>query len=213
MKYGVGMLCAVVGALIGHYFFEGAAAAYASLLISYHFFLAFLVFTSEKEKGLSMPLWITVLTHTAVLGLLVSLAYGRAHIPFFSFISWCIPALVPFEVNWLFSGKGKIVAKSEPQQAVSDASPEEQEAFREYLMQKDRAFRKPGISISDELSLWLADRRQSDAAAGAGAFQGTAAGAHAPATENWSWMKPSSVANAGMDAKSAQNGRTTDGTA
>ena len=208
MKYAVGMICAVAGALIGHYFFDGAVAAYASLLISYHFFLAIFVFTSSQEKGLSMPLGMTLLTHAAVLGLLAGLAYGREQIPFFGIVRWCIPELAPFEVNWLFSGKGKIVTKPEAPQAIPDATAQDQEGFREYLTQKERPFRKPGILISDEFKLWLADRHLKKAAAAeAGALPAVAADAPAPAaTENWGWMKPASVANAEMDAESTRGG-------
>ncbi len=213
MKYAVGMICAIAGALIGHYLFEGATAEYASLLISYHFFLAILVFTARQEKGLSMPLGMTVLTHTAVLGLLVGLAYEHEHIPFFGIVRWCIPALAPFEINWLFSGKGKIVAAAEAPQAMPEATAEDHEAFREYLAQEDRAFRKPGISISDEFNLWLVDRSQKQAAARTAAGATPAAAAETPepaATENWGWMKPASVANAGMDGESTPGG-TVDG--
>ena len=220
MKYAVGVLCAVLGSLAGHYLFEGAAAAYASLLLSYHLFLAVVVFSAVQEKGLSMPIGMTILTHMAVLALLLGLAYGRENIPFFGLIRWCIPALAPFESKWLFSGTGKITVEAEPQQAIPEATAEDHEEFRVYLTQPERAFRKPGISINDEFNLWLADRHRRKTVAEA---ETRAAAQHEAlpvadtgvpaATPTWGWMQPESTANSRGDAEPAPGGAATDGNA
>ena len=41
-------------------FWMGPAAAYASILVSYHLFLGFLVFAADQKKGFSMPIVQTI---------------------------------------------------------------------------------------------------------------------------------------------------------
>ena len=89
-----------------------------------------------------------------ILALVVGIAWGRAHIPFFGVIRWLIPALAPFETKWLFSGKGKAVQTvQETPHDMATATIEEHEAFREHLHQKERPFRKPGLSLDQEFKL------------------------------------------------------------
>jgi hypothetical protein len=107
MKRIAFLVCSGIGYLIGHYFGDGAFAAYASILISYHLYLAFLVVSAEKETGLSLPVGQTIITHAACLAVVVGLAIGRHSIPFFGIIRLFIPAIAPFEVTWLFSGSKK----------------------------------------------------------------------------------------------------------
>jgi len=168
------IISAAIGYAVGHYLLEGAPAAYASILISYHLFLVYLVVTAEHEKGLSFPIGQALATHCAFLALLIALPYMRAHIPFFGLITWAIPGLAPFETKWLFSGKGKTMTTQEetpapPPMAEADAG--DHEAFRDYLRQPDRTFRKPGISVSEEFNLWLTDRAKKRAAAAAAVAQ------------------------------------------
>jgi len=163
-KLVVYIVCSIIGALVGHFFFDGAMAVYASILVAYHLFLAYLVVTASHEKALSMSVPLTIVNHLAFLGLVVGAAYARNHIPFFFILRWFIPGLAPFETKWLFSGKGKSEdAEEEPYQTMPDATLEDHEAFREHLMQPDRPFRKPGISLHDEFALWLADRNKKKA--------------------------------------------------
>jgi hypothetical protein len=107
MKSVAFLVCSGIGYLIGHYFGDGALATYASVLISYHLYLGFLVVTAEKESGLSLPIGPTILTHAACLALVVALAIGRHQIPFFAVVRLFIPGIAPFEANWLFSGGKK----------------------------------------------------------------------------------------------------------
>lgn len=154
------VISAAIGYALGHYLLDGEAAAYASILVSYHLFLGFLVFAADQKKGFSMPVIQTVLTHSAVLGLLVGLAYMRAHVPFSGFISLLVPGLAPFETKWLFSGDGKATRDQATDNDVpmQNASAVEHEAFRAYLMQKERPFRTPGMSLNQEFNLWMKAR-------------------------------------------------------
>jgi hypothetical protein len=180
MKIVAYIVSSIIGFIISYLFFEGAAAAYAAILISYHLYLAFLVVTASHEKSLSMSIGMTFVYHLAFLGLVVGIAYGRAHIPFFFIVRWLVPALAPFETQWLFSGKGKkLPAAEEKPQTMADATIQDHEAFREHMMQPDRPFRKPGISVAEEFNLWLADRQKKKAQAealAAAALAGSSAG-------------------------------------
>ncbi len=114
MKTVVFLVCSGIGYLLARYLPEGAWSAYAPMLISYHLYLAFLVLTGEHKAGFSMPLFSTILTHSAFLALLIGLAFGRHSVPFFGLIRIFVPALAPFESQWLFSGgKPKKEAKKD----------------------------------------------------------------------------------------------------
>jgi hypothetical protein len=180
MKQFVFLVCSLIGFLLAHYLPEGAWSAYAPILISYHLYLAFLVFTAENRAGFSMPVFSTILTHSAFLALLVGLAVGRHYVPFFGLIRIFIPALAPFESTWLFSGG--MPKKQVPQETIAaptaasanqdqsttvvSAPPEaeytadEHTAWIRYLTHPRRAFRKPGLSVADEFKLWQAARAQ-----------------------------------------------------
>jgi hypothetical protein len=118
MKRIAFLICSGIGYLIGHYFGTGALAAYSSILISYHLYLAYLVVSAEKETGLSLPVGQTIVTHAACLAVIVGLAIGRHSIPFFGIVRLFIPAIAPFEVTWLFSGGKKKQARVEDQLAA-----------------------------------------------------------------------------------------------
>jgi hypothetical protein len=107
MKSGFFLISVAISYLIGHYFGNGPISIMASVLISYHAYLAFLVITAEHETGFSMPIVQTIVTHLACLTIVVGIGLGRHYIPFFGIIRLFIPALAPFETNWLFSGAKK----------------------------------------------------------------------------------------------------------
>ena len=166
MKYVVFFISSLIGFVLAHYLLEGPAAAYASILISYHLFLVYLIVTAEHEKGLSMSIGMAIPTHAAFLALLVGTAYMREHVPFFGLIRLLIPALAPFETKWLFSGRPKTeTVKAIVPDVLPEATLDDHEAFREHLAQQDRPFRKPGRSLNEEFEFWLADRARKRAQA------------------------------------------------
>jgi hypothetical protein len=113
----------LVGYLLARFLPEGAWSAYAPMLISYHLFLAYLVFAGEHKGGFSMPVFSTILTHSAFLAILIGLAVGRHYVPFFSVVRVIIPALAPFESKWLFSGGKPKKAAAEDEAAVGSSAP------------------------------------------------------------------------------------------
>jgi hypothetical protein len=174
------IVAALIGFAMGHYVLEGAAAAFGSILISYHLYLLFLVLLAKHEKGLSLPIGQTILTHLAVLVVVVGIPYIRAQIPFFSLVSLLIPGLAPFETAWLFGGQGQSVKTAEKAKPVDTASAtaEDHQEFVAYLRSGHRPLRKPGGTVDDEFRAWLADRAKKNGAAGAmaGVSQGSAEG-------------------------------------
>lgn len=182
--------------VLKHLLPDTALATFTYILVSYHIVLAFKVFTAEKQAALSLPLWQTILTHSAVLGLLIGLGIGRHAIPFFSVIRYFLPGLAPFEAEWLFSGgqpkienltddaaimaatvhvepgqagtKGSSSAAAAPAPSLYMASTgDDYNEFLELMRQGKRPFRKPGQSVTKEFELWLAARAKSRAAAAA----------------------------------------------
>lgn len=96
--------CSAIGYVLGHYLGQGAAGVLLSILISYHLYLGYLVFSAEREPGLSLPIVRTLLIHATFLALVILLGVGRNIIPFFWVVRLFIPAVAPFEADWLFSG-------------------------------------------------------------------------------------------------------------
>jgi hypothetical protein len=119
MKLVVFLICSGIGYLLGEYL-PAPWASYVSILVSYHLFLAWLVFTADHEAGLSMPVLSTVLTHAACLAVLIGLAIGRRYIPFLGLVRIFVPGLAPFECNWLFAaGTAK---RKAPKEAIDSQS-------------------------------------------------------------------------------------------
>jgi hypothetical protein len=169
MKFMVGVICALVGIIVGQYLLVGTVAVYASMLISFHLYLGYLVVMENREKGLSLPWGSTILTHAACMAIFIGLVELRYHISFFWVIQYFVPALAPFEAEWLFSGgrKKSGVEASAPQVPMPEGTAGDYDEFLLYLSQEKRAFRKPGRTVREEHVLWMADRMKKEAAAAA----------------------------------------------
>jgi hypothetical protein len=195
MKAASFLISVGVSYLIGYFFGQGPIATYASILISYHVYLGMLILLSDRKAGFSLPVGSTILTHSACLAVLVSLAMGRQHIPFFGMIRLFIPALAPFEANWLFGGEKKNAAQISVQQAATSApastaktvpvkataqslyaasTGDDFEEFLQHMKAGKRPFRKPGITVRQEYEAWLAARAKAQARAQISAERQTA---------------------------------------
>jgi hypothetical protein len=160
MKIFAYVVSALIGFAIGHYLLAGAAAAYTSILISYHLYLVYLIVSAEHEKGFSLPIGQTIVTHAAFLALLIGLPYMREHIPFFGLVALLVPSLAPFETMWLFSGQGQTFNgddEQKPRERILATAADHQE-FLVYLRGSNRRFSKPGRTVDDEFKAWHADR-------------------------------------------------------
>jgi hypothetical protein len=159
MKFLAYAICTGLGFLLAQVLPDGPLAAFVPMLVSYHLFLAILVILSQKKTGFSLPLFQTLITHMAFLGLLVGLAVVREQIPFFGLIRYFIPSLAPFEANWLFDGSDRKSARElEVKPAFTSGTAEEYEEFRDYLTRAERRFRAPGLSVAQEYALWRTAR-------------------------------------------------------
>jgi hypothetical protein len=165
MKSAALVLCTVIGYLLGHYLLPDPLAVYASMLIAYHLLLVFLVVIADREKGMSLPVGSTILTHLACLAILIGVAVERQYIPLFGIIRYFIPALAPFEADWLFSGgRKKAKDRAAPEHIPLPAgTADDYDEFLRYLAQKKRAFSKPGRSLREEHVVWMADRARKQA--------------------------------------------------
>ena len=158
------LLSAGLGYFAGHWFLTGVWSILVSILVAYHLFLVFLVLTAEQRTGLSLPLGSTVLTHIACLVIIICLGIGGRIIPFFRFISLCIPGLAPFECNWLFSA-GKphhVVPVATPVTAAfADTTREDYDAWMNFVAKQKPPFPKPGSNLPAEFEKWLKARNKS----------------------------------------------------
>jgi hypothetical protein len=165
MKYGVYLICTVLGFIAG-YFLPFAWYPYDSILVSYHLYLLWLVMTAEHETGFSLPVVSTIFTHLACLIVVIGISIVRSHIPFFWLIRYLIPAMAPFEVTWLFGGeRKKKEVQVAPQAATTAAVPaaaqataDDYQEWLRYLAQPNRPTKKIGLSIKDEHEQWLLAR-------------------------------------------------------
>ncbi|HEY1766637.1 MAG TPA: hypothetical protein VGG26_03245 [Terracidiphilus sp.] len=148
----------MVGYMLAHFFPDGDMAIYVPMLISYHLYLAFLVITAVQDKGISLSIPSTVLTHIACLALLIVFAEGREHIPYFWVVRFFTPSIALFEATWLFAGKGRKQQAAIEAGPASAGNPEDYEDFIQYLRQNERPFSKPGRSVNEEFTFWLAHR-------------------------------------------------------
>ena len=153
------LVCSCIGYFVGHYVPE-PFGAYLRILVPYHLFLPYLVFMENDQAGLSMPMGQTIVTHIACLALLVGIAMGRRYVPFFGLIGLFVPALAPFEAEWLFSGSNKPVEKTQPVvHVVEPETADEYAEFMKYMSGSKREFKKLGQSPKDEYNLWRAARQ------------------------------------------------------
>lgn len=154
------LVCSCIGYFVGHYVPE-PFGAYLRILVPYHLFLLYLVFMENDQAGLSLPMGQTIVSHLACLALLVGVAMGRRYVPFFGLVGLFIPALAPFEAEWLFGGSTKPV-EEKTQAVVHVVEPEtadEYAEFMKYMSGSKREFKKLGQSPKDEYNLWRAARQ------------------------------------------------------
>lgn len=108
--------------MLSHILPDAAWATYAYILIVYHLVLAFKVLTSDKKAGLSLPIGQAILTHLAIVGVLIGIAVLRHQIPFFGLIRLFLPGLAPFEAGWLFSGEQAKIERLNNDEAIQAAT-------------------------------------------------------------------------------------------
>jgi hypothetical protein len=132
--------------------------------LPYHLFLGWLVFTSDREAGLSMPIVSTIVTHLAFMAVVVALAVARHIIPFFGIVRYLFAALAIFEAKWLFRGDAirPILTEDEPEVVAPairiQGTPADEEAWLQYLAKKKPGMPRRGDSLRKEYEQWMLAR-------------------------------------------------------
>jgi hypothetical protein len=157
MKGIVVVLGCMLSYVISRFIPDGPLAVYASLFLSYHLLLAFLVITHIQDKGATLNLVNAALTHGGFVVLLLVAGEAGAMLPYFFVWQFVLPALAYVEWNVLFSSKKKAQTAAAAD-AASNSTAEEYEEFIDYMRGNNRAFSRPGCSIRDEFNSWLAHR-------------------------------------------------------
>jgi hypothetical protein len=169
------IVSSLIGFVVARYLFDDVWAIFAYILISYHLFLLWLVITAEHEAGFSLPIFTTLITHLACVGVVVGITIERHYIPYFGLIRYFIPAMAPFERDWLFKAgpaKPPSILKEEKKKktpdpaadkaaiarAIESATGEDHEAWTKYLAKRDSRLRKPGMTVKEEYEQWMVAR-------------------------------------------------------
>jgi|HubBroStandDraft_5_1064220.scaffolds.fasta_scaffold428072_1 hypothetical protein len=156
MKGIVVVLGCLLSYVISRFIPDGPLAVYASLFISYHLLLGFLVITHMQDKRATLNPINAALTHGGFIVLLLVAGEAGAMVPYFFVWRFLLPALALVEWNALFSKKNAKAAQTAD--AASDSTAEEYEEFIDYMRGNNRTFSRPGYSIRDEFNSWLAAR-------------------------------------------------------
>lgn len=90
----------LLGFFVGRLMPDPAWSVFASMLLSYHLFLGWLIFTGEKEVKLSLPILATIGIHLVFLIIIVALTMAREYIPYFRLVKYALAAVGVFE-RWL----------------------------------------------------------------------------------------------------------------
>ena len=154
----------LLGYLAGAMVPAGSWSIYVSILVSYHLFLAWLIFSTEQKTGASLTIASTIITHLACLAVVIPLGMGRRHIPYFGVFRYAIASLAIFERGWLFSGR---TGEPEPKHEITPIAPviitataDDFQEWQRYLAQQKPGSRKPGSSLKTEYEQWLIARAQ-----------------------------------------------------
>ena len=93
---------AAIGYVAGFLVPAGWWSIFASMLISYHLFLGWLVFSSEKKMELVRPLGYPAMTHLICIALILCIGAARFIVPHFEVFCCGVAVLALFERDWLF---------------------------------------------------------------------------------------------------------------
>ncbi|MGA2650283.1 MAG: hypothetical protein ABSF28_07160 [Terracidiphilus sp.] len=163
----------------------------ASIFVSFHLFLAWLVVTADHETGFSLPVVSTIVTHLSCLvivylcsALIAAISASALFLPIYLLLplrpiryilALCIPGLAIFERYWLFSGgvkKKEVPLTPEAQvlaaetAAVADAATaNDYDDWLQFVARQKPPFPKPGSSLKVEYERWLLARAKTRAAA------------------------------------------------
>jgi hypothetical protein len=175
------VISSIIGGVAGFIFLPNVSLfGLVSGLVSYHLFLAWLVFDQEREGMLTLSIVSTVLYHLAFMAVIYAThraigAINASHslylIPGKNGVSYAlgllIPAIALFERGWLFSGKGRKINQPTvvaADSAVYSATTDDYIEWQRLLASGQRPPAKRGMTLKDEYEQWAAARAQARAA-------------------------------------------------
>jgi hypothetical protein len=181
MDVGAFIISSILGAIAGYFFLPDVSLfGLVSGMVSYHLFLAWLVFEQDREGLLTLPILQTIVSHLAFIAVVYALhraigAINSSHvlylIPSKRGLTYALGLLIPgvalFERGWLFSGKGRRVNKPTvvaADSAVYSATTEDYIEWQRLLASGQRPPAKRGMTLKDEYEQWAAARAQARAA-------------------------------------------------
>ena len=158
-----------------------AVAILASIFVSFHLFLAWLVITAEHETGFSLPVVSTIFTHLACLlivyfcsTLVIALSGAGLFLPIYLWIvvrpiryvlAICIPGIAVFERYWLFSGKvtkKEVLPVTTPiKTIIAEATADDHAEWLQFVARQPRPFPRPGTTLQSEYERWMVTRAKS----------------------------------------------------
>jgi hypothetical protein len=159
------VIAALAGFAAGNLFGDSSWSVYVSILVSYHLFLAWVVFNQSGRAGLAMPVWMTALTHAAcmVVALGPAVVSTEHHTLGFGLFRYAIAGLAIFETGWLFSKEEYKPHLDEVEGQAPVASDirvtaEDEVAWLDYLRTRRPGMTKPGTTIRQERDAWMRAR-------------------------------------------------------
>lgn len=174
MNFVVFLACSGVGFLLGHFIPDPTWATFTSILVSYHLFLGWLLLTAENDVGLANSIGHTMMAHLAALAVVIGIGMGRHYVPFFGIVRYFIPAMAPFERDWIFSVTKSVKvfgAAVEPATTVdwSNVEPtrEDEDAWLQHLSTRHPLSVKSGMTVREEYRQFVLARAKARAAAAA----------------------------------------------
>jgi hypothetical protein len=175
------VISSILGGIAGFLFLPNASLfSLVSGMVTYHLFLAWLVFEQDREGLLTLSAATTVLYHLACIAVVYAIHWiiGALSSSFLVFLlpgrdgvvyvlGMLVPALAIFERSWLFSGKG--IRRSKPtvvaaDSAVYTATTDDYIEWQRLLASGHRPPTRPGITLKDQYEQWAAARAQARAA-------------------------------------------------
>jgi hypothetical protein len=181
MDVGAFIASSIIGAIAGFLFLPNVSLfGLVSAMVSYHLFLAWLVFEQNREGILTLPLFQTIVSHLAFIAVVYALhraigVINSSHsiilLQSKDGVSYALGLLIPgvavFERGWLFSGTGRRINKPTvvaPDSAVYTATTDDYIEWQRLLASGKRPPAKRGMTLKDEYEQWAAARAQARAA-------------------------------------------------
>lgn len=150
------LMSGVLGYLAASALSEYSWNGYAGILVAYHLFLGWLLFSSDGNNSPVFSRIGIVATHLACMAVVLSLASIRTHSAVWFYLRYGVASLAFFEKEWVFSGAVKKIEERERPVVASTAS-EYELWLRMRAQRKHPAFYVGGSPKSD-FEAWVKER-------------------------------------------------------